>query len=113
VTHWFASVLKRSWDARWLQPIARVGALGDIEHKLEPNAQRTSATARFKAESSDQVYLYVNDAILLIPMMTTVFYNNNRGTANVSICEVVDDGGSAHSDISGCKPATSTTTVNP
>lgn len=93
----------------WFKPIARIGAKGSDEYPLdfelathpihemsqcwndtcsdpfsipEPTASDDIVQAEFVAQSSGELFLYVNDVVLL-PPWTTFHYRNNIGSADV------------------------------
>jgi hypothetical protein len=41
------------------------------------------------ADATGELFLYVNDAILTIPGLTKVFYENNSGTAKVTVTRIL------------------------
>jgi uncharacterized protein (DUF2235 family) len=55
-------------------------------------ADRQKVVTQITARTSGELFIYVNDAVLLLPKMSDYFYGNNRGTATVSV-EHVDDRG--------------------
>jgi uncharacterized protein (DUF2235 family) len=79
---------KRLIWSNWFAPIVRVGGPGLEEHL--PDFKRESATsnlwtAKFTARSDGEVFVYVNDTSIFLPWLFTAFYNNNEGTAVVSL----------------------------
>jgi len=72
--------LRRKWAERWFQPIARIGSTGRDEYTL--GEQPT----RFVARSSGELFLYVNDAIVVVS--PRFFYDNNSGKANVTVTRI-------------------------
>ena len=72
--------LRRKWAERWFQPIARIGSTGRDEYTL--GEQPT----QFVARSSGELFLYVNDAIIVVS--PHAFYDNNTGTANVTVTRI-------------------------
>jgi len=50
-----------------------------------PRGERRVLIAEFKARRSGELFLYVNDAVLMLPGLMARFYGNNLGTAIVSI----------------------------
>jgi hypothetical protein len=42
-------------------------------------------TAKFVARSDGEVFVYVNDTSIFLPWLLTAFYDNNQGTAVVSL----------------------------
>jgi hypothetical protein len=79
---------KRLIWSNWFAPIVRVGGSGLEEHL--PDFKRESATsnlwtAKFTARSDGEVFVYVNDTSIFLPWLLTAFYDNNEGTAVVSL----------------------------
>ena len=72
--------LRRKWAERWFQPIARIGSKGRDEYVLGEQP------ARFVARSSGELFLYVNDGIIVL--YPRYFYDNNSGTANVTVTRI-------------------------
>jgi uncharacterized protein (DUF2235 family) len=83
-----ATPLRRELTEPWMAPMARIGAAGTDLYALKPNPSvpidgrlyvlRTIITAR----TSGELFVYVNDAVGP-PFWRSVFYTNNRGTAQV------------------------------
>jgi uncharacterized protein (DUF2235 family) len=86
--HLLATPLKRSWAVAWFRPIVRTGVYGDYEHPMNAAGSPKTASATFVAEQSGEVFVYVNDAIALVPWYTKFFYDNNHGSATFHLCEV-------------------------
>jgi uncharacterized protein (DUF2235 family) len=126
--HYSAAPLKRRWRERWLQPIARIGALGNQEYPLEPiddvaawppsscgmGAQyrdrskpvrekiapalaekllkcnptpkdRLVMRSLITAQSTGELFLYVNDAVWGMRPWADTFVANNSGTTKLTI----------------------------
>jgi uncharacterized protein (DUF2235 family) len=80
--------LRRFVSVNWFQAIVRVGSTGLDEQPLTftpKSGPKTSAEATFKARSSGEVFLFVNDSVLVLPRLSQFFYDNNMGTAEVKI----------------------------
>jgi hypothetical protein len=41
--------------------------------------------AEIAAKSTGELFLYVNDAVLMVPNRANLFYKNNTGTATVTL----------------------------
>ena len=41
------------------------------------------------ADATGELFLYVNDAVLMIPGLTEVFYQNNSGSAKVTVTRIL------------------------
>jgi hypothetical protein len=78
---------KRLIWSNWFAPIVRIGGPGLDEYlpDFAPDAADSNLwKARFVARSSGEVFVYVNDASIF-PWFYRTFYNNNEGTAVVSL----------------------------
>ena len=90
VVHMLAAGLKRWWSGNWLQPVARIGTVGNDEYLLEPRtpyAEREynrKLVAEITARTSGELFLYVNDTAIAFSD-NACFLGNNRGTAIVSV----------------------------
>ncbi len=75
----------------WFLPILRVGGSGTDEYFVDPPGPvaspdiDTRTSGVFRARREGELFLYVNDAALAIPGLQKIFYNNNKGTATLSI----------------------------
>jgi hypothetical protein len=71
--------------------------VGNYEHVLRPVEPlpaksvgiRPSLISDITADASGELFIYVNDAILLWPWHTDIFYCNNSGTAKVTITRLI------------------------
>lgn len=85
-----AAPFRRSWRDRWFALTARVGSTGADYYRL---TDKTSIAA----QTSGELFLFVNDAILPIgpgPFgWSSAYYNNNKGSATVAITR---QAGAAH-----------------
>jgi uncharacterized protein (DUF2235 family) len=84
--------LRRHLTENWFAVVARIGATGGDEQvlrftELEPIApeKRKKYQATFKAGSSGEVFMFVNDAVIGVPWLAGLFYGNNKGQAEVAI----------------------------
>ena len=50
-------------------------------------AGRTARSYLTSPRTQRGLFLYVNDAVLTLPTLTNMFYNNNSGTAKVTVTE--------------------------
>ena len=74
--------------SNWFAPIVRVGSPGLEEHLpdfTQSPSQSDLWTARFIPRSDGEVFVYVNDTSIFLPWLLNYFYNNNQGTAVVSL----------------------------
>lgn len=78
---------RRHLDQPWFKPMARIGETGRDDYALDGEVSGRTLTADFTARRSGQLYFFVNDAVLPFPNVWQVFYNNNRGSAKISIAE--------------------------
>ncbi len=82
---------KRLIWSNWFAPIVRVGGSGLDEYLPEfTRASETSNiwTAKFVARKDGEVFVYVNDTSIFLPWFLTHFYENNEGTAVVSLKKI-------------------------
>jgi len=89
---------KRLIWSDWFAPIVRVGGSGLEEHlpdfkfEKEITSEQSGVsgksslwTATLKPRSDGEVFIYVNDTSIFLPRLFTLFYENNHGTAVVSL----------------------------
>jgi hypothetical protein len=88
--------IRRHIALDWYQPVARLGVTGSDYYPLvfqsldvNPGAQdQQDRGGAFEADltprQTDELFLYVNDAVMP-PGFPNVFYNNNGGSARVSV----------------------------
>jgi uncharacterized protein (DUF2235 family) len=79
---------KRLVWSNWFRPIIRVGSTGFEEHVpefVQDSGDKALWTARFTARSDGEVFVYVNDTSIFFPWLYHVFYDNNRGSATISM----------------------------
>jgi uncharacterized protein (DUF2235 family) len=94
-------LLRRHLGQPWLKPMAKIGVIGSDEYPLDPVPSlalddfprknvpnqsphdKTFAT-EIVVRSTGELFLYLNDAILL-PPTTEWFYSNNEGSGRVTV----------------------------
>jgi hypothetical protein len=89
---------KRLIWSNWFAPIIRVGSSGfeeqlpdfKADNEIAPDKNAGSEksvrwTATFVPRSDGEVFVYVNDTSIFLPWLFTYFYNNNHGSAVVSL----------------------------
>ncbi|MBN9253517.1 MULTISPECIES: DUF2235 domain-containing protein [unclassified Mesorhizobium] len=86
IKHNLATPLKRWWSQPYFKPIARIGPYGSHEYVLEPVDPIFTGTclngvlnAELTPKESGELYVYVNDAVLMLPGWTHFFYTHNSG----------------------------------
>jgi hypothetical protein len=83
--------LRRVMFRPWFRLIARVGEEGVDEYSLDPLLKKGNGepantyTARIKADRDGELFLYVNDAVVGLPWLHSVFFTSNNGTAKISV----------------------------
>jgi uncharacterized protein (DUF2235 family) len=80
--------LRRILFRPWFRLIARVGAAGTDEYFLDPKAvphQPNVYEAEFRAQRDGEIFLYVHDAAVALPYLSSIFYWNNSGAAKISV----------------------------
>jgi hypothetical protein len=78
---------KRLIWSNWFKPIIRVGGTGFEEHvpAFTDAGHPGQWTAQFTARSDGEVFVYVNDTSIFFPWLLTAFYDNNHGSAVISM----------------------------
>jgi len=81
--------LRRILFRPWFRLIARVGETGVDEYFLDPapapNTDPQVYKARFTADRSGEIFLYVNEAVIGVPWLNDRFYRNHKGKAKVTV----------------------------
>jgi uncharacterized protein (DUF2235 family) len=94
VNHWIGILLRRWWTQSWFKPIAHVGAFGNYEYVLKPvDSDSTAApnddrtlVSEIVPGTDGELFIYVNDAVLMIPGWIEHFYkHNNHGGASLKV----------------------------
>jgi uncharacterized protein (DUF2235 family) len=98
VRMFLALPLRRVLNRPWFRPIARIGAVGADEYPLDPDTRPVAPTpdrapseapdevvTEIKARRTGELFLYVNDAIIGLPRVASIFYRNNSGKARVEV----------------------------
>jgi uncharacterized protein (DUF2235 family) len=94
VNHWFGILLRRWWTQSWFKPIAHIGPFGNDEYVLKPvDSDSTAApnddrtlVSEITTGTGGELFIYVNDAVLMIPGWIDHFYkHNNRGGASLKV----------------------------
>lgn len=79
---------KRLIWSNWFRPIVRVGSTGLEEHLpdfVQDTGDKTRWSAEFRARSEGEVFVYVNDTSIFFPWLFATFYDNNKGSATVTL----------------------------
>jgi uncharacterized protein (DUF2235 family) len=82
-----ATLSRRSLRQPWFKPLMRIGSTAMDEYPINGVGEYEQLTAEFTARRTGEVFLYVNDAVLPFPQAGQYFYNNNHGSARVTIRE--------------------------
>jgi uncharacterized protein (DUF2235 family) len=79
--------LRRELIRPWFRVVARIGSAGGEESFLDPDPDPRANPIEevIPATRDGQLFLFVNDAVLGIPGLYGYFYENNAGTAEVTI----------------------------
>jgi hypothetical protein len=92
--HWIGIPWRRWWTQNWFKPIAQIGAVGNDEYVLNPlGADSTAAPGDERVLISEivprtdgELFIYVNDAVVMIPGWIDYFYkHNNHGGASIKV----------------------------
>ncbi|MGY4353209.1 hypothetical protein ACVWXM_009726 [Bradyrhizobium sp. GM7.3] len=72
---------RRYYFQPWFQPVARYGLLGSEVDFLEPGAggRVKNMSAYVRPKVTDELFSYVNDAVLALPPQYQWLYKNNAG----------------------------------
>lgn len=82
----FASApIRRELIRPWFRLVARMGGSGGEETFLDPDPKDGSIEEVITATRDGQLFMFVNDAVLAVPKFKTFFYDNNQGTAEITI----------------------------
>jgi hypothetical protein len=79
---------KRLIWSNWFRPIVRVGSTGLEEHIpafLPDSSDPKRWTGQFVARNDGEVFIYVNDTSIFAPWLLHFFYDNNQGSAKISM----------------------------
>lgn len=82
---------RRSWNANWFEPIARIEHTGRDRYRLSPRrVPRTDepvyVSQPFTTHTTGELFLFVNDVAIGLPFVWDWFYtSNNRGRAEITI----------------------------
>ena len=92
VKYIIAAPFRRTLIRRWFRIILRVGAVGAYEEFVDTDleSQQQAISERLRFKRSGEMFLYVNDAVLPVPLpwLAGIFYKNNSGEAEVQIRRV-------------------------
>jgi hypothetical protein len=89
--------LRRDISAAWFRPIARIGRRSTDEQVLDVEPRgliegvAACYVARLKPRTSGELNLFVNDAVIGLPWLVDLFYQNNHGTAQITVTEAKDE----------------------
>jgi len=77
------------------KPVGRFSSIDptDVDRilTLNPHPEApTVARQTFTASSDGELFVYVNDALLMFPSATDLFYRNNSGTATLTVRKISD-----------------------
>ncbi len=93
LSHWIGLPLRRWWTQNWFKPIAQIGVIGNDQYVVGTAADQESSvpdTSRkvvtvITARATGELFVFVNDAVVMIPGMVDFFYRNNRGAGTISV----------------------------
>jgi len=85
--------LRRWWTQNWFKPIAQIGKLGNDQYVLGSADDTVSATpgaankvvTEMVAGTDGELFVFVNDAVVMIPGLLHYFYDNNQGIGTVVV----------------------------
>jgi uncharacterized protein (DUF2235 family) len=93
LNHWMGLPLRRWWTQNWFKPIAQIGAIGNDQYLLDSSRPEESSVPKtsqkvvtvITARATGELFIFVNDAVLMIPGMVNFFYRNNAGTGTIAL----------------------------
>ncbi len=87
--------LRRTLAQPWFKPIARIGSTGNDEYPLDSvrrvgrDVLRRELVAELTARTTDELFLYVNDAVIGLPGIADSFYvGKGKGGRNVGTTKI-------------------------
>jgi uncharacterized protein (DUF2235 family) len=85
--------MRRWWTQNWFKPIAQIGKVGNDQYMLgSPDTTESSTpgaankvVTEIVARSDGELFIFVNDAVVMIPGLLRHFYENNQGTGTITV----------------------------
>ena len=86
--------LRRWWRQNWFKPIAQIGTVGNDEYVLNPRDadaaplpdDKRTLVSEIVPRTGGELFIYVNDAVVMIPGRIDYFYkHNNHGGASITV----------------------------
>lgn len=84
-------LLRRVLFRPWFRLIGRIGETGVDEYFLDPKVQKASEPGlpvykdKISARRSGELFLYVNDAVVGLPWLSSLFMDRNKGAAKIKV----------------------------
>ncbi len=95
--YYLATPYRRHWFAGWFQPIIRIdNILFDIfpMQNTDPvNKDSTSIVMLLDVKRGGNLFVYLNDAVVLHPSFVSKYYRNNVGIARVTVTDITPASG--------------------
>jgi hypothetical protein len=81
------------WETIKSTPTPATTEFRAAQLQCDPGKPRPNRTliSDITADATGELFLYVNDAVLLLPELTKVFYSNNSGRAKVTVTRITAD----------------------
>ena len=81
--------LRRELSKDWFRIVLRFGNVGGEENSYEPDPYddmiQFNITPRLRPNGKEELFIFVNDAVIGIPGLYDLLYRNNRGTAVLTV----------------------------
>jgi uncharacterized protein (DUF2235 family) len=80
--------LRRVLFRPWFLILGRIGPMGNAEYFLDPVRLRDRPNVyqgSFVSERSGELFFYVNESVIALPFLSSVFYDNNKGKALITV----------------------------
>jgi len=77
--------LRRETTQDWFRIVLRYGRVGGEEAFIEPDPDDPVIQTPIRATRSGELFIFVNDAVIGIPGLYSLFYRNNGGAADLVV----------------------------
>jgi uncharacterized protein (DUF2235 family) len=87
VTQFFLTPLRREFNRPWFATVVRYGPVGGEEAFIDPDPYKPTASlaTSFGPKVTDQLFIFLNDAVVGVRGLFQTFYQHDRGCISVFI----------------------------
>jgi hypothetical protein len=86
---WLLLPMRREFSKDWFRIVLRFGNVGGEEDSYEPDPYddiiQFNITPTIAPNGKEELFVFVNDAVIGIPGLYDLLYRNNRGTAVLTV----------------------------